>query len=58
MKGGDKMKFYKLSEIASILDVSYQTVWRHVKAGKLKTVKVGTEHRVTKESFEAYLMGE
>jgi excisionase family DNA binding protein len=49
---------FNLTELAEKLRVSYVTALRIVKAGKIKSVKVGREYRVTLESLEAFLRGE
>ena len=35
------MKLYKAREVAEILNVSKQTVWRYGREGKLKTKHIG-----------------
>jgi excisionase family DNA binding protein len=47
-----------ITELAEKLRVSYVTALRLVKTGKIKSVKVGREYRVTLQSLEAFLRGE
>lgn len=47
-------QFYTLQEVAKLLKVSYMTVLRWVKSGKLKASKVGKQYRVKKEVFETF----
>lgn len=44
----------KRETAARLLDCSSVTVWRLCRAGKLKTIKVGSDMRVTTESIRAY----
>ena len=48
-------KYYTIKEVADLLKVSYMTVFRWVKAGKLKSVKAGKQHRVSKLALNEYL---
>lgn len=46
---------YTLEEVADILKVSVSTVRRLIKEGQLKTVRVRTQLRVTKEELDRFL---
>jgi excisionase family DNA binding protein len=48
-------KFLSLEEVAKLLDVNYQLIYRLVRNGDLSAVRVGRVYRVTKEDLEAYL---
>jgi putative molybdopterin biosynthesis protein len=48
-------KFYSIEELAKILKVSYLTVYRWVKLGKLKTNKAGKQYRIKKEEIESFI---
>jgi excisionase family DNA binding protein len=50
-----KDEYYTLKEIAKMLKVSYMTVFRWVKLGKLAANKVGKQHRVKKEVLESFI---
>ncbi len=46
------MKLYKAKEIAEILGVSTQTVWRYGRQGKLQRVQVGRTVRFALPEME------
>lgn len=49
-------KFYKPSDVAEKLQISEQTIYKHIKLGKLKAVKVGNRYlRVSQSSLSEYL---
>jgi len=48
-------EYYTLQEVADMLKISYMTVFRWVKVGKIKTVKIGKQHRVKKEVLEKFI---
>ena len=48
-------EFYKAEELAEKLDVNIMTLYRYIKAGKLKAYKIGKEFRVDKKEFERFL---
>lgn len=50
-------EFYTLQEVAEMLKISYMTVFRWVKNDKLKSVKIGKQHRVKKEVLEKFIEG-
>lgn len=47
--------FWSLEEIARLLDVNYQLVYRQVKDGKLPALRVGRIYRVKRADLEAYM---
>lgn len=49
-------EFYTLEEIAKTLKVSKMTLYRYIKAWKLKAYKLWKEIRVKKEDYEAYIL--
>lgn len=52
-------KLYALGEIAGELDVSYQTVWRWVKIGRIKAFRTpGNQWRVSQTELNRILGGE
>lgn len=51
-------KLYTLKEVGEITKLSKSTIYRHVKEGVLKPVKVGGSYRVSKEVLEKYMKGE
>lgn len=48
-------KFYKTEELASLLQVNVMTIYRYIKAGKLKAYKIGREFRINKNDFTNFL---
>jgi putative molybdopterin biosynthesis protein len=46
--------FYTVEEIAKMLKVSKMTIFRYIKSGKLKAVKIG-QWRIKKEDFEKFI---
>jgi putative molybdopterin biosynthesis protein len=52
-KGGDQ--FYRAEELANVLKVNIMTIYRYIKAGKLKAYKIGKEFRIDRTEFERFL---
>lgn len=48
-------QFYTIEEIAELLKVSYLTVFRWVKAGKLTAYKVGKQYRIDIQDLNNFL---
>lgn len=48
-------EFYKTEELASLLQVNIMTIYRYIKAGKLKAYKIGREFRINKNDFNNFL---
>lgn len=48
-------EFYKTEELASLLQVNVMTIYRYIKAGKLKAYKIGREFRINKNDFNNFL---
>jgi len=51
-KGND---FYTAEELAKTLRVNIMTIYRYIKAGKIKVYKIGKEYRIDKEEFINFL---
>jgi putative molybdopterin biosynthesis protein len=47
--------FYAAQELATILEVNIMTIYRYIKAGKLKAYKIGKEFRIDKKEFESFI---
>tara|TARA_R100000789_G_C3019331_1_gene153174 strand:- start:1953 stop:2129 length:177 start_codon:yes stop_codon:yes gene_type:complete len=47
--------FYTAEELAKELRVNIMTIYRYIKAGKLKAYKIGKEFRIDKREFSAFL---
>lgn len=48
-------QYYTLPELATILGITYQTVARHVREGKLKASKPGKNYIVNQHQVDQYL---
>ena len=48
-------QFYTIDEIAELLKISYLTVFRWVKAGKLTAYKVGKQYRIDAKDLNNFL---
>jgi len=51
----DKKEFYTAEELAEKIRVNIMTIYRYIKAGKLKAYKIGKEFRIDKEEFNKFL---
>lgn len=50
-----KKEFYTAQELADKLRVNIMTIYRYIKAGKLKAHKIGKEFRIDKKEFDNFL---
>lgn len=50
-----KKEFYTSEEVAKMLDYNVMTIYRYIKAGKLKAYKMGKEFRIKREDFDVFL---
>lgn len=48
-------EFYRAEDLADILDVNIMTIYRYIKAGKLKAYKIGKEYRIDCDEFNKLL---
>lgn len=48
-------EFYKAEDLAEKLDVNIMTIYRYIKAGRIKAYKIGKEYRIEKLDFETFL---
>jgi len=51
----DKKEFYTAKELAEKLRVNIMTIYRYIKASKLKAYKIGKEFRIEKDEFQRFL---
>lgn len=51
----NKKEFYKAEELADKLRVNIMTIYRYIKAGKVKAYKIGKEFRIDKKEFNNFL---
>ena len=52
------MEYLTVQEIAKTLKVHEQTVFRWIREGKLESVKIGRNQRITKEQFDQFVKKE
>lgn len=58
MKGGigmEELRIYTVKEVAELLQVSKMTVSRYIKAGKLKSSKLGRMYRIADDDLRKFL---
>ena len=58
MKGGIGMaalRIYTVKEVAELLQVSKMTISRYIKAGKLKSSKLGRMYRIADDDLRKFL---
>lgn len=55
MENKSKKEFYLVEELAKTLRVSNMTIYRYIKASKIKAYKIGKEFRIDKEEFQRFL---
>ena len=48
-------EFYTTQELANKLRVNIMTIYRYIKAKKIKAYKIGKEFRIGKEEFNNFL---
>jgi excisionase family DNA binding protein len=48
-------EFYKAEDLAEKLKVNIMTIYRYIKAKKLKAYKIGKEFRIDKVEFNRFL---
>jgi len=51
----ENKEFYRAEELAKKLDVNIMTIYRYIKARKLKAYKIGKEYRIDKKEFNKFL---
>ena len=48
-------EFYKAEDLAKLLEVNIMTIYRYIKAGRLKAHKIGRDFRIDKVEFRNFL---
>jgi excisionase family DNA binding protein len=48
-------EFYRAEDLAELLEVNIMTIYRYIKAGRLKAYKIGRDFRIDKNEFQAFL---
>ena len=51
----NKKEFYTTFDLADKLSVNVMTIYRYIKAKKLKAYKIGKEFRIERTEFERFL---
>ena len=51
------MKYYTAKEVSEILRVSFQTVLKWLREGKMESDKVGNQYRITQEQLDKFTKG-
>ena len=51
----DQKEFYTAQELAEKLRVNVMTIYRYIKAGKLKAYKIGKEFRIDEKEVARFL---
>ncbi len=47
--------FYLVEELAEKLRVNKMTIYRYIKAGKIKAAKIGKEFRIGRGDFDGFI---
>ena len=55
MANQKEKEFYLVEELAKALRVSNMTIYRYIKAGKIKAYKIGKEFRIDEKEFNKFL---
>ena len=50
-----RKEFYSLEEVADLLEVNYQLIYKVVRSGELAAARIGKVYRVSRGDLEAYL---
>lgn len=48
-------QYYSINEVATLVKVTYLTVYRWIQAKKLPAYKIGKQYRVKKEDLDAFI---
>lgn len=49
-------KFYTVEQIASLLQVHWQSVLNYIKRGELEAIKIGRGYRISEEALNTFLL--
>ena len=49
------IKLYKTEKVQEILQVTRRTLYRYIKAGQIKTIRLGREYRFTEEALKEFI---
>lgn len=48
-------EFYRAEDLVELLEVNIMTIYRYIKAGRLKAYKIGRDFRIDKNEFNTFL---
>ena len=48
-------KLYDLKEASKIVKVTRQTLYNHIRAGKLKAAKIGRDYKIKESNLKEYI---
>lgn len=48
-------EFYRAEDLAELLEANIMTIYRYIKAGRLKAYKIGRDFRIDKNEFSTFL---
>jgi excisionase family DNA binding protein len=48
-------KYYTVQEVATLLQVHWQSVLNYIKAGQLKALKLGKGYRISQEALDSFI---
>jgi putative resolvase len=48
-------EYYKAEDLAKLLEVNIMTIYRYIKAGRLRAHKIGRDFRIEKVEFQRFL---
>ncbi len=48
-------KFYTCQQVAEMLNINKELVWKHIRDGKITVVKFGREYRIRELDLNAYI---
>lgn len=49
------IKVYTTEETLEVLKVTQRTLYRYIKAGQIKAIKLGREYRITEDALKDFL---
>jgi excisionase family DNA binding protein len=55
MDNKQEKEFYKAEDLAELLNVNIMTIYRYIKAKRLKAYKIGKEYRIDRKEFKIFL---
>jgi len=55
LKRATTKEFYRAEDLAELLEVNIMTIYRYIKAGRLKAYKIGRDFRIDKNEFNRFL---